>query len=450
MKFSAKILFCILYAISISFVFGQASVQAKETKNTSNNYSFLLENPNKINEFLEQLNIKDEKVTIIREIGLIYIESNKNNVDLKKELTPYRKKIENYISVEGELPKLEVTLDKPNVNNVNEKIPDTKNPPLTSPMFKPFNFYLEDVTNNYQSYFINKGEHTTIALIDSGIDQTHPLLKNNINFKKGKNYTSDKLDYDDEMGHGTSVAGVLVSIAPDTTIVPYKVLGEESGESIWVLKAIVDATNDGNDILNLSLGTYKMKSNKEEKLLIKAYEKATQYANKHGALVVSAAGNASKDLDKSKKSGEIYLPGSLKNVISVSSNTNQDTLSSYSNYGKAIDFSAPGGYLDENYDVTGLILTTFPVNKPNNIVDQLIGVPAGYTLTYGTSLSAPQVSAAAALIISEYNKYNKKKPKINKIVKYLKKGSIDLGTTGYDTYFGYGKINIYQSLINIK
>lgn len=453
MKYSKKILFSILYSVIFVFTFGLTSVQGKEIQKAETNYTVLLKDPSKMNVFLENIDTKDKNIIIIKEIGLIYIKDNELNKDLEKKLLPHKEEVEKYISLEGELPILKAPTNKSSISNVSTILESPSNiemPPLTSTYFKPFNGYLEELTNNYQSYQINKGENTSIALIDSGIDINHPILKNNINLKKGKNYTSDKLDYNDEMGHGTSVAGVLVSIAPNTTITPYKVMGEESGESIWVIKAIIDATNDGNDILNLSLGTYKSKNNKEDKILIKAYERAVKYANKHESLVIAAAGNASKNLDESKKNGEIYLPGGLKNVISVSSSNNIGELSSYSNYGKNIDFSANGGDLDENYDVTGLILTTFPTNKQNNLVDQIIGIPAGYTLSYGTSLSAPQVSATSALIISEYNRHHAKKIKLNKVVNYLKKGSIDLGDRGYDAHFGYGNINAYQSLMELR
>ncbi|RAS74479.1 S8 family peptidase [Priestia endophytica] len=456
MRYATKILVWILFILGIFSVSGYSSVNAQTTENINDNYTFLLKNPNQVNKFLKELNInnKDVKITVIKEIGLVYIEDCGSKENLQQELAPSSKKLDGYISAEGELPELKVPLDEPNIINAKdvkkEEMQDLQNPPLKSSYFKPFNWYLEDITDNYQVQRINKGENTSIALIDSGIDQNHPLLARNINLNLGENYTSDEFNINDEMGHGTSVAGILTSIAPNMTVVPYKVLGTEDGESIWLLKAIIDATNDGNDILNLSLGTYESTTNKEEQLLIKAYKEAIKYANKHGVLVVSAAGNLSKNLDEGKNNNEMYLPGNLKSVITVSSNTNANTLASYSNYGKNIDFSAPGGDIGVNFDIKGLILTTFPVNKPNSSIDQAMGIPPGYTLSNGTSLSAPQVSATAALIISEYKKINGKNPNINKTVKYLKKGALDLGNPGYDVYFGYGKINAYQSLISIK
>lgn len=457
--FTKKILMSALLAIVVfcNPVYFSVQAQTPTAQDTDGSYTFLLKNPQQVKKFLGKLDVTNKKIKVIEEIGLIHIENEENDKNLKQEIASLSQELDNYISAEGELPKLKHTLDKPRVassedieENKKEEIHGVQYPPLISPYFMPFNWYLEDVTNNYQSQLISKGENSSIALIDSGIDKDHPLLTDNINIKLGKNYTSDELDFNDEMGHGTSVAGILTSIAPDITVVPYKVLGAEDGESIWVLESIVDAVKDGNDIINMSLGTYKSRSDKEDRLLIEAYEAAIKYADKHGVVVVSAAGNLSKDLDQLNKNEEMYLPGNLKKVITVSSTTNIDTLASYSNYGKNIDFAAPGGDLNEDFDITGLILTTYPVEKANNFIDQAIGIPSGYTLSYGTSLAVPQVSATAALIISEYKKNNKKNPNVNKVKKYLREGASDIGGPSQNRYFGDGKINAYQTLINMK
>ncbi len=439
------------------------SVQAKKENEEEDNYTFLLKSPTQLDRFLKELEVDEHhfKVTVIEEIGLVYIEDVRGK-NPQTQLSLSSGDLNKYISEEGELPELEPSLNDTNTIPVNrvtkkqtveqklEEVDKVQYPELGSSYFQPFNWYLEDVTNNFQTHSINKGNHTSIALVDSGVDENHPLLSKNIDLNAGKNYTSDELSVEDELGHGTSVAGILTSIAPDTTIVPYKVIGAEDGNSLWVLEAIVDAANDGNDIINLSLGTYKKKDNKDDRLLIKAYDLAVKYATKKGSLVVASAGNRGENLDDLKRNGEFHLPGSIKHAITVTSNSKDQTLSSYSNFGGHVDFSAPGGDLDENFDITGLVITTFPTNRPNNFIDQLIGLPEGYTLSYGTSLSAPQVSATAALIISEHKELKGKVPNVNKVINYLKHGSIDLGKPGYDRYYGHGKINAYQSLTSVK
>lgn len=451
---SSRLTLFLLTTILFFSISSPIIVQSK-TKQELSNYAFLLKNPNETKEFLKELNAEknDVNVTVIEEIGLVYVEGNKQD-KYALEFLPTSVKLDKYIIEKGELPKLEASLNEletiPFSDDLVQRDIKSQYPELISTEFRPFNWYLEDVTTDYKAQAINTGEGTSIALIDSGVDSNHPLLKNHINLKSGKNYTSDMPSVEDEMGHGTSIAGILTSIAPDSKITPYKVLGAKDGESIWSLKAIVDAVNNGNDVINMSLGTYKSKSNKEDRVLIKAYEMAVKYAKKEGTLVVSSAGNYVGDLDELKKQGKLHLPGSTTHSISVTSNTKSNTLSSYSNFGKHIDFSAPGGDLDESFDVSNLVLTTYPHDRPNTIIDEIVGIPTGYTLSMGTSLSAPQVSATTALIISEYRKLNGKDPNRNKVIKYLKQGAEDIGTPGYDRFFGYGKVNAYRSLISIQ
>ena len=84
-----------------------------------------------------------------------------------------------------------------------------------------------------------------------------------------------------------------------------------------------------------------------------------------------------------------------------------------------------------------MIITTFPTDQLNTPLDQSLGIPQGYTLTEGTSYAVPQVSATAALIINE-------------VLKYLDRGSSDIGKRGRDSYFGEGKVNAYSSLMMIN
>ena len=217
-----------------------------------------------------------------------------------------------------------------------------------------------------------------------------------------------------------------------------------------MIEAIIDAANNDNDVINLSVGTYFIKSEKEDKLLIKAYKKAVKYAESKGSVVIASAGNDGFDLDELKELKIKHLPGGLNNVITVSSNTKNNNLAYYSNFGKEVDFSAPGGSLfDDNgsNNTNEMIITTFPINQMNTPLDQSLGIPQGYTLTEGTSYAVAQVSATAALIISEYTERTGNKPSVNKVLKYLEKGSSDIGKPGRDNYFGEGKVNAYSSLM---
>lgn len=450
--------------------FAQSENPTVEENKTSENYSILLKSPNQTERFLKMM--KDQfpelQATVIEEIGLIYMNQSeyKNVMDQVGKVNP---EINHLIEAKGELPEITApsktlqpnqhltveSIQKPIEEDISHQHSKSYSfPALTSPYFLPFNWYLEDVTGQYKSHLIDKGDHSTIALIDSGVDVNHPLLKDQIHLEKAKSYVTNDSNVEDELGHGTSVAGILASIAPNSTIVPYKVLGAMDGESVWVIEAIIDAAKDQSDVINLSLGTYKTKNNEDERLLIEAYDKAVKYAKKQGSVVVASVGNQSLDLDDLKREKELHLPGGLHSLITVSSHTKEDQLASYSNIGKEVDFSAPGGDLSFTneglLDITGMVITTFPSDRPNTFIDQIIGIPQGYTLSYGTSLSAPQVSATAALIMSEYKEKTGKELNVQSVIKYLKRGSTDIGRKGKDKQFGEGKINAYESLMMLK
>jgi lantibiotic leader peptide-processing serine protease len=417
-----------------------------------NSYSILFKNATKAQEFLKEINKEYVESEIIPEIGLVTITSD---YDLKELVHDKASHLKDDIISQGSLPKFndtEMHLNEVSINSVKkEDYPNYKDrikavKPLT--YFEPFNWYLKDVTNNFSATKINDGEGVKIAILDSGIDINHPLLSHNVNPESGKNYTSDNsADIFDQLGHGTSVAGIITALAPQSKITPYKVINEDGGESYWVIQAIIDAVKHGNDVINISLGTYKDRDNEQDEILIDSYRLAINYAKRHDTIVVASAGNDLSNLDDLlRNENSMYLPAGLKEVISVSSNNKEDEITTYSNSGNSIDFSAPGGDLGEDFDITDMIISTFPLYIKNTEIDQLLGVPQGYTISYGTSLAAPQVSATAALIISEYKQIYHKKPSIKKVENYLKHGSVDIGIRGRDTYFGFGKVNAYQSL----
>ncbi|PEN37702.1 peptidase S8, partial [Bacillus wiedmannii] len=134
---------------------------------------------------------------------------------------------------------------------------------------------MKKITNDGESYKIFTGtKNIIVGIIDSGLDQKHPDLKNSIVFGsknlvprsglRGRepNETGNMHDINDILGHGTSVAGqiaangLLKGVAPGIGIKSYRVFGGLGGESIWIMKGIVEAAKDDVDVINLSLGTY--------------------------------------------------------------------------------------------------------------------------------------------------------------------------------------------------
>lgn len=413
----------------------------------SSNKSFdLILNENVTTEQFKELvyNIsRDIEVSIIPEIALVhivlpfYIEKNEF---LNNEY------IQQAVYAQGKLPEMNVPQNP--VNDI--YLPDINSYSLfpfyarmtSEELFYAMAWHVNEVTNNGASLEISKGAGVKIALVDSGIDIYHPLLAGKIDIERSRSYVDDDLTIQDNNGHGTSVAGIIAQLAPEARMVSYRVIGETSGDSEWTINALIQAANDGNDIINVSLGTYKCSDIESELLTITAFERAVQYVESKGCIVVAAAGNQSRNLDQYYEEDHVkFMPGCLDGVITVSA-TNKDGLASYSNYGSNIDYCAPGGdlvYIDGAIDISQWIYCLYPTTMDNGLT--AIGIPQGYTFSYGTSLAVPEVTAALADILSKMPEAS-----TQQLVDILNHGVRDLGIAGYDIMFGIGKIDIEASL----
>lgn len=466
--------FLITILLTICSPLFNAPYKVKAEINT-NIFFLLLKNSNeteKIEAFINA-NFSNIQTDSVKEIGMINLTLD-NSKKMQSVLKNIKNKFPNSVDCYGESSK--ITLPKKSIKHQMRKYsflsnPITINTDKTNNLYTKYTWNISDVTNNYQSYSISKGNsNTSIALIDSGVDTMHPDLKHSINLSKAKSFVEGDSSLEDKLGHGTQVAGIISGkgnmkgISPDTQIVPYKVIGEKNGESKWVIQAIVQAARDENDIINLSLGTFKSVEKSSDQATIRAYKKAIEYAESKGCIIVASAGNHGINLDQplettspdGEKDFQIYLPSSLENVITVSSNKKNNTLASYSNYGNVIDFSAPSGDYGPDFnndfqiDFNEWILTTSSNYIEISEIEKGLGIPTGYTLSLGTSLASPQVSATAALIISKYQEIHHQKPNSKQVIQYLKDGTVDLGNGGKDFQFGSGKINAYNSLLSIN
>jgi subtilisin family serine protease len=228
---------------------------------------------------------------------------------------------------------------------------------------------------------------TVVAVIDSGIDFTHPDLANNewTNSQPGPNgdlhgwdYITDTGVIKDEQGHGTSIAGIIAAQGNNGTgisgvmwkasLMSLRVLDNTgTGDIADAIEAIDYAVTHGAHVINLSWGT------SEESAALKD---AIKRALRRGVIVVCSAGNDGLDLDTTP-----YYPAAfdLNDLIAVASTDNTDQLSTWSNYGrKHVAVGVPGVNL----------LTT--------------KMGGGYLNVTGTSASAPLVSGIAGLIKTLY------------------------------------------------
>lgn len=249
----------------------------------------------------------------------------------------------------------------------------------------------------------------TVAVIDDGIDLSHVDLKGKIvhPFDMVKDSASNL-----PVGeHGTHVAGIIgatadngvggAGIAPNTSIMPINVFDGEYAYTSDLIDSIYYAVENGANIINMSLGSYNYSS---------MYNQAIQYAYEKGVLIISAAGN---DSTTSKS-----YPAAYDHVISVSSIDEDDSDSWFSNYGSTIDIAAPGSS----------ILSTAPGNK--------------YEYMNGTSMASPVVAGVAALVWANEPSLTNKQ-----VANRLFETADDLGESGKDILFGYGKVNAKKALM---
>lgn len=186
-----------------------------------------------------------------------------------------------------------------------------------------------------------------VAVIDTGVDYTHPYIKNNIfiprSIASSINYGIDfsknaknKYQPEDNNGHGTHITGLIKSVIPDVQVLPIKYYNANASDEDnfkSTVNAILYAIEQNVDIINYSSGGPGA-SLDELRALKKAEEK--------GILVVTAAGNRSSDIDDTKNA---YYPASygLSNIITVINHDSDGKLGRGSNYGKnKADISAPG------------------------------------------------------------------------------------------------------------
>jgi Subtilase family len=224
----------------------------------------------------------------------------------------------------------------------------------------------------------NFGAGIKVAVIDTGVDLTHPVLVNNLApSSEWRDYVdNDTVPNDDPginstpgkaYGHGTAVSGIILQIAPKVTILPLRVLSPTGkGNLDNVVKAIDYAISNGVQIINLSLGSLKTNLSLNQEIA---------YAKTKGVYIIAAAGNNGKDADyPAKDSNQDQMSGFLFGIGSID---DKEALSSFSARGEGVYAFAPGEK----------IYTLYPSNR--------------VTYATGTSFATPLVAGTFALAMSE-------------------------------------------------
>lgn len=211
------------------------------------------------------------------------------------------------------------------------------------------------------------GDPVKVAVVDTGIDLTHPDLAANI--KGGYNAINPTRTANDDNGHGTHVAGIIgaldntigvVGVGPKVDLYAVKVLNRNgSGYLSDIIEGIDWSIQNGIQVINMSLGTA---SN------VQSFHDAVVRAYQTGIVVVAAAGN--------NYGGAVDYPGAYPEVIAVSATNSSNGIASFSSVGPEVDLAAPGASIFSSYK------------------------GSTYKTLSGTSMASPHVAGAAALVLT--------------------------------------------------
>ena len=249
---------------------------------------------------------------------------------------------------------------------------------------------------SYASSLKSLSRSVTVAVVDSGVGY-HPFINDRV--LSGIDYVDGDNDpRNDGCAHGTHVTGIIVDNTPELNvkILPVRVLGNDGrGWMTDITNGIRYAVDHGAKVINLSLGGTHYGN---------YYEDAIAYASSKGVSVVVSAGNAGTDLSDT-------CPAHIPDAITVGATDSYDNIASFSNYGSAVDVSAPGVYIYST-------------------------VPDGYYQPMsGTSMAAPFVTATAAMFRLDYPTAS-----VASIQRLVRNNVKDMGIAGWDQYYGAGRL----------
>lgn len=255
------------------------------------------------------------------------------------------------------------------------------------------------------------GSGVTIAILDGGVDGTHPDLAERM--VPGWNFYDNNSNTSDVTGHGTKVAGVAAAIgnnalgvtggAWNARIMPMRISSTTGNITYYstVADALTWAADRGARVANISFIVSH----------VAAIQSAAQYMRSKGGVVVSSAGNTGALID---------IPNT-SSIITVAGTDSADVRASWSAYGPMVDVAAPG---------VGIYTTA----------------PGGtYGAYSGTSFSSPLTASVVALMLSANPALQP-----SQVDTILTSTADDMGAAGRDDYYGHGRINAARAVAAAK
>lgn len=293
-----------------------------------------------------------------------------------------------------------------------------------------------------------------VAIIDSGIDFSHPELSDaqwiNKDEKPDNEKDDDKNGYVDDRfgwdfldndnipgpsesefihGHGTFVAGILaakmdgkgvVGVAPDVKIMDLKILNTYlGGSSADLADAIRYAVDNDAEVINFNLELFENTTELQE---------AIKYAYEHNVIMVGDTGGFGYRNRRIPATEEITSPAVFEEVIVVSSTDYYDEFPDYCNWGEGVELTAPSVDFDD--DLQFWINSTW--------------TPSGYSQLPGLA-NVPQVAGIVALM-----KSLNKSITLEQVRDILHTTAYDIGIPGRDIYFGYGMLNATAAILEAE
>ncbi|MDO9493006.1 S8 family serine peptidase [Acetobacterium sp.] len=270
---------------------------------------------------------------------------------------------------------------------------------------------------------VNNTETVVVAVIDTGLNTQHPDIADNV--ITGYDYVEGTTDMVDLSGHGTLVSGCVAAVvnngigiagivgAANIKVAPYRVGGLSDGDKNldvgYICAALYDAAARSDvKVINMSFGGYMVSS---------ALRTAVENAANAGKVLVAAAGNEGSNANYS---GELAVPASYNNVISVGATDNTNKIAYFSQHNSLVDLCAPGYKVySTNHDGT-------------------------YEEASGTSFASPiTAGACAVLMAADYTMTS------TQVETLLKETALDFGANGRDDYYGYGMIQLDAAMAKV-